>query len=276
VGKKLPVVAAIPNYNMGDNLHRLLPQVLAQDYDGVYVLDDASTDHSADVVRDFGSDITLVRSRHNRGAGANRNQIIDQVDDRTLIHFIDADMELQTIGIPATAREVFARYTDQGVGLIGGLVCRLDGSQEPHNYGAVFSAWGGLTSGLPLMIDRLRANPHLAQAAQRLMGPIMKDWPNILASPAPTPAYWLHEGNMLVDSGVLRSLGGYDPVLRCHETQDLAIRMEKRGIERQFDPAIKVLHLHIDVRGKNRNKWANKAVLQLIRKHGFLRWLCDR
>jgi GT2 family glycosyltransferase len=272
----MPVVAAIPNYNMGHNLDILLPQVLAQGYDGVYVLDDASTDHSADVVGRFGSDVTFVRSPRNRGAGANRNQIIDQVGDGTLIHFVDADMELQTDRIPETAREVFARYADRGVGLIGGLVCRHDGSQEPHNYGAVFSAWGGLTSGLPLLIDRLRTNPRLAAAAQRLAGPLMKDWPNVLATPTPTPAYWLHEGNMLVDSGVLRSLGGYDPVLRCHETQDLAIRMEKRGIGRQFDPEIKTIHLHIDVRGKNRNRWANTAVRQLIRKHGLMRWLCDR
>lgn len=276
MGTKTPVIAAIPNYNMGENLRTLLPQVLMQGYDEVYVLDDASTDHSADVVAQFGSDVTLIRSRHNLGAGANRNQIIDRVCDGTLIHFVDADMELLTAAIPTAARELFARYADRGVGLIGGLVCRHDGSQEPHNYGAVFSAWGGLTSGLPLAVDRLRGRPRLAEALQRLVGPIMKDWPNILAPPSPTSAYWLHEGNMLVDARVLRALGGYDPVLRCHETQDLAIRMENRGILRQFDPAIKVMHLHIDVRGNNRSAWANSAVLQLIRKHGVLRWLCDR
>lgn len=276
MGRKMPVVAAIPNYNMGDNLNRLLPQVLAQGYDDVYVLDDASTDDSAEVVRQFGGDVKFVRSPRNQGAGANRNQIIDCVDDDTLIHFVDADMELHTDRIPETAREVFARYAHRGVGLVGGLVCRHDGVQEPHNYGAVFSAWGGLTSGLPVMIDRLRDKPRIASAAQRFAAPLMKDWPNILATPAPAPAYWLHEGNMLVGSGVLRSLGGYDPALRCHETQDLAIRMEKRGIGRQFDPEIKVVHLHIDVRGKNRNRWANRAVRQLIRKHGLMRWLCDR
>jgi N-acetylglucosaminyl-diphospho-decaprenol L-rhamnosyltransferase len=90
---RLPVVAAIPNYNMGENLRRLLPQVLAQRYDAVFVLDDASTDDSADVVRGFGDDVRFVRSDTNRGAGANRNQIIDQVPDGVLIHFIDADME---------------------------------------------------------------------------------------------------------------------------------------------------------------------------------------
>ena len=33
-------------------------------------------------------------------------------------------------------------YADRGIGLIGGLVSRLDGGQEYYNYGAVFSLWG--------------------------------------------------------------------------------------------------------------------------------------
>ena len=142
MAKDLPVVVAIPNFNMGASLCRLLPQVIAQGYDRVFVLDDASTDHSVDVVSEFGDEVTLVRSPENRGPGANRNQIIDHVDDGVIIHFIDADMDLATDGIPAVAREVVAMYADRGIGLIGGLVSRLDGGQEYYNYGAVFSLWG--------------------------------------------------------------------------------------------------------------------------------------
>ena len=111
--KELPVVAAIPNYNMGENLRVLLPQVLAQRYDDVFVLDDASTDHSVDVVSEFGNEVKLVRSPENRGAGANRNQIIGHVGDGAIIHFIDADMELETAETPAVAREMVARYADR-------------------------------------------------------------------------------------------------------------------------------------------------------------------
>lgn len=276
MAKQLPVVAAIPNYNMGDNLRRLLPQVLAQRYDSVFVLDDASTDHSVDVVSGFGDEVKLVRSPENRGAGANRNQIIAHVGDGAIIHFIDADMELETAETPAVAREVVGRYAGRGVGMIGGLVSRVDGSQEYCNYGAVFSLWGNFTSNVPRIIDRLREKPRLARAIQRAAAPIMGGWPNVLEPPAPTPAYWVHEGNMLVYSSLFRSVGGYDPLLRSHEVQDLAIRLEKRGIKRQFDPSIKVVHHHIDVRGKNRNKWAHKATHYLIRKHGLYRFLTDR
>jgi GT2 family glycosyltransferase len=276
MAKQLPVVAAIPNYNMGDNLRVLLPQVLAQHYDDIFVLDDASTDHSVDVVNEFGGEVKLVRSGENRGAGANRNQIIDHVGDEAVIHFIDADMELQTSETAAIARDVVARYADQRVGLIGGLVSRADGSQEPDNYGAVCSLWGNLTSNLPLIIDHLRGKPRLAAAIQKLTAPIARDWPNVLEPPAAASAYWIHEGNMLVHSSLFKSIGGYDPVMRCHEIQDLVIRLEKMAVKRQFDPSIKVVHHHIDVRGKNRRKWANKSMLYLIRKHGLYRWLTDR
>ena len=275
VPNELPVVAAIPNYNMGENLRRLLPQVLAQQYDSVFVLDDASTDHSADVVREFRDEVKFVRSRENRGAGANRNQIIDQVADGALIHFIDADMDLETPETPTVARELAERYADRGVGLIGGLVTLADGRQEWCNHGAVFSLWGNNTGVLQLSIERLRERPRLAGAVRRVVAPAMGNWPNTLEPPAPAPAYWVHEGNMLVYSTIFRSIGGFDPALRCQEIQDLSIRLEQRGIKRQFDPSIRVVHHHIDVRGKNRQKWENHSTRYLIRKHGLYRFLTD-
>ncbi len=51
--KPVTVIAAIPNFNMGQSLQELLPQVLAQGYDAVYVLDDASRDDSVAIARGF-------------------------------------------------------------------------------------------------------------------------------------------------------------------------------------------------------------------------------
>jgi N-acetylglucosaminyl-diphospho-decaprenol L-rhamnosyltransferase len=61
--EKLPVIAAVPNYNMAETLRVLLPQLAAHDYDAMYVLDDASTDHSREVVAEFAGDVTFVESR---------------------------------------------------------------------------------------------------------------------------------------------------------------------------------------------------------------------
>jgi GT2 family glycosyltransferase len=272
---QVPVVAAIPNFNMAESLQRLIPQVLAQRYDGVYVLDDASTDHSVEVVKDFGGDVTLVRSPENRGAGANRNQIIDHVGGQAIIHFIDADMDLKTAETPLVARQLVDRYAERGVGVVGGLVTLADGGQEYCNYGAVFSLRGNLSSNVPRAIDQLKAKPRLARALRTATAATWSQWPDVLEPPAPGPAYWVHEGNMLVRAELFRSIGGYDSKLRHHEVQDLAIRLAKRRVKTQFDPSIHVVHQHIDVRGKSRNKWARDATRYLIRKHGLYRFLTD-
>ncbi len=275
MSRKLPVVAAIPNYNMGSHLHRLLPQLLDQGYDRIYVLDDGSTDKSVEVVELFDGDVTLVRSPENQGCTANRNQIIDHVGDDELIHFIDADMDLETADTASVAREVMARYADRGVGAVGGLVCRVDGSQEPYNYGPVFALRTHLTS-IPPLIDRVRNKQQIANAVRRVNVPAMNYWPNVLEPPAPSEAYWLHEGNMLIYSSVYRAIGGYDPLMRNHGAQDLAIRLENRGIKRHFDPSIKVVHHYIDVRGKKRRRQQQESVRYLMRKHGLTRYLTDR
>lgn len=274
MAEQLAVIAAIPNYNMGHHLRRLLPQVLRQGYDRVFVLDDGSTDDSVDIVNGFSGDVTLVRAPENRGCTANRNQIIDHVDDDSLIHFIDADMDLETPDIASVARDVAARYADRGVGAVGGLVSRVDGSQEPYNYGPVFSLRTHLTA-IPPFVDHVRKNPRLTKAIRRVALPGEKRWPNVLQAPVPTETYWLHEGNMLIYSNVFRAIGGYDPQCRAHGAQDLAIRLEKHGVKRQFDPSIEVVHHYIDVRGKSRKKQQLAAMRYLIRKHGLVRWLTD-
>jgi N-acetylglucosaminyl-diphospho-decaprenol L-rhamnosyltransferase len=274
MSRELPVVAAIPNYNMGEHLRRLIPQVLAQNYDAVFVLDDASTDDTVDVVREFGDEVKLVSSGENRGAGANRNQILDHVADDAIIHFVDADMDLATTEIPPVARTLVERYGPSAVGAIGGLVSRNDGTQEPYNYGPVFSLWGNtVAASLPAMFDRLRNRPRLAHAIHRAVGPLMRGCPYVLEPPIAEPAYWLHEGNLLIKADVFRAVGGYNPLLRSHEAQDLALRLEKIGVKRQFDPSISVIHHHIDVRGGNRSKWERAALLYLIREHGVYRFL---
>jgi GT2 family glycosyltransferase len=272
--KPLPVVAAIPNYNMGNHLRRLLPQLLGQGYDRIYVLDDGSFDESVDIVKEFDREVMLVRSHENRGCTANRNQIIDHVGDNELIHFIDADMDLETTETASVAREVVGRYADRGVGAVGGLVCRVDGSQEPYNYGPAFALKTHLTS-IPPLIDRVRKRPRIANAVRRVNVPAMKHWPNVLEPPRPAQAYWLHEGNMLIYSSVYKAIGGYDPLMRNHGAQDLAIRLENRGVKRHFDPSIKVVHHYIDVRGKKRRRQQHESVRYLMRKHGVGRYLAD-
>lgn len=260
------VVAAIPNYNMGSHLVELLPGVLAQGYDAVCVLDDGSTDNSVDIVRSFGSDVVLARGPVNRGAAANRNQILDHVKEHDIIHFVDADMDLVTPDAPRVAREVVARWG----GAVGGLVLRADGSREAFNYGPAHSLKSQLTYAFPVLVDRCRHRPGVATALQRLGGVTALGFPDVFAPPRPHRTYWLHEGNLLIHADVFRRVGGYDPLMRHHEALDLAVKLEQAGVRRDFDPAITTIHHSLDVRGAGRARQKRAARRYLARKHG--RW----
>lgn len=273
--KHLEVVAAIPNYNMADCLANLLPQVLRQGYDRVFVLDDASSDHSVDVVNQYRGAVTLLRSPQNRGAGANRNQIIGQVSDATTIHFIDADMDIATDESASVARELIAKYAAIGGGAIGGLVRRPDGLQEKYNYGPVFSLRTHLTSEVPPLLNQLRSRPVLGRPLANVGRSAVHRIPDVFGTPVPVQTYWVHEGNMLISAGDFRAVGGYDATLREHEAQDLAIALHKIGVNRYFDPRIEVIHHEVDVRGKFRGKRQAEAALRIVRKHGLRRYLMD-
>ncbi|HVV25976.1 MAG TPA: glycosyltransferase family 2 protein [Candidatus Saccharimonadales bacterium] len=129
--EKLSVVAAIPNYNMADSLNALLSQVLEQEYDDVYVLDDASSDHSQEVAESWGSAVHFIAGRENLGAGGNRNRIIGALGRQALIHFLDADMILETERTPEIAREIMR----PDAAFVGGLVKEHNGLQLIFNYG---------------------------------------------------------------------------------------------------------------------------------------------
>jgi N-acetylglucosaminyl-diphospho-decaprenol L-rhamnosyltransferase len=276
VSNETRVVAAIPNFNMAASLANLLPQVLKQGYDRVFVLDDGSTDDTVDVVRQFGDAVILVRSPRNLGAAANRNQILNHVRDDDLIHFIDADMDIAGVGNAAVARELAVRYAAMGVGVIGGLVRRLDGYQEPYNYGPVFSLRTNLGGGLPILIDRFRHQSRTARLLNSVAARSPRKWPRILDTPVAMETHWVHEGNMLVQARAFRSVHGYDGRMREHETQDFALKLRSLSIRTYFDPSIEVIHHHVDVRGKLRPKKQAEAAFYLLRKHGFRRYLTDR
>lgn len=271
---KIPVVAVIPNYNMGNHLNKLLPNTLNQGYDQVFVLDDNSSDYSYEIARTYAPEVTTIKGDKNVGAGYNRNRIINHVGS-VLLHFIDADVDILTENSAKIAQETYQKYPEP-VGAIGGLVSRLDGSQEPYNYGPAFQAKVNLTAWVPLIIDQFRQNPKLAEKMYKSLKFIMKDWPNVLDSPKPCQTFWVHESNMIIHSDVFRKLGGYNERLRAHEAQDLALRLEKHDLKRYFDPSIEVLHHQIDVRYNQRQKEQLKAMATIIKEHGVRQWLSGK
>lgn len=92
------VTIGIPVYNAEVYIRHALDSALLQTYDKIeyLVLDDGSTDRSADIVREYqkthsrGKDIHLISLPHNVGIGQARNRIVAEAQGKYLF-FMDAD-----------------------------------------------------------------------------------------------------------------------------------------------------------------------------------------
>ncbi len=89
------VSVIMPAYNSEDYIGEAITSVLEQSYSNLEILvtDDASTDHTAEVVRGLSRQdnrVHLFRNRRNRGAAASRNRSLEQALGRYLA-FLDAD-----------------------------------------------------------------------------------------------------------------------------------------------------------------------------------------
>ena len=271
MNSSLPVIAAIPNYNMGEQLNELLPSLLSSGYDEVYVLDDGSIDDSREITQSISSDIHFVSGKENKGAGANRNRVLSVLGHEATIHFLDADITLET---DRSAEVVAEAIPKEPFGFLGGLALTQDGIQSVWNYGPRQSLWSDAGAVVQNYLESmLTSNPEKASDLREKFSVLLRDWPNPLAEPVRRPVFWAIEQNLVVNSKTLSELGGFDESLREHEIQDLAIRMAHRGLKRYFDPSFVTTHKEVEVRNYNRRLEMLKAEYSIARKHGFKQWL---
>ena len=85
------VSVIIPTYNRGWIIKEAIESVLAQDYKKfeLIVVDDGSTDHTFEILKQYGEDIGLIR-QENRGVSAARNAGIHKASGH-FIAFLDSD-----------------------------------------------------------------------------------------------------------------------------------------------------------------------------------------
>lgn len=271
---KYPVVVAIPNYNMAIELKTLLPQLLGQGYADIFVLDDASTDNSLEVVKGFKGKVKFVAGDKNKGAGANRNRIIDVLEYDAFIHFLDADVELETNKAADIVRDIMP---DGPVGCVGGLAKTKAGLQNVWNYGPRPGLRNEIGAFLQSRIELLlTANPDRARRLEKRYHNLLADWPNPLATPRRREVYWNIEQNFVIRSDTFAQLGGFDESLRETEILELAIRMHQMGLKSYFDPRLATRHMEAKVRNYNRMRRKRIEGFKIARKHGSINWILSR
>ncbi len=248
------IVAAIPNYNMGEHAAALGKLLLCQDYDHVYVLDDCSTDDSlAQLQKVQDKRFTVVEGEINVGAGAVRNRILDY-EHHGYVHFLDADVVPLSKAMPEAVVAAFGRHPDAGV--LGFRVKNPDGSQYQHNYGPLITNPSFLAS-VPYS-KASRRWPSVFRPRKR------EPW-NIIPEEDAVQEHIVEavvECNMAVRLEDFEMAGGFAEDLRFHEIHHLALNLRKFKKTIWYVPENSVVKYdHKDVRPARR-----KEELQAMKK----------
>lgn len=262
---KLPIVAAIPNYNMAPLLDRLLGQLSTMNYDMICVLDDASTDTSRLVSKKYPK-VIFVSSPTNQGSSAARNQIINELTQPCIIHFLDADVIVQSDPTAGIRRHTF---TDQ-TGFVGGLVLTESGTQDVWNYGPRLGFIPTLITGLYSLATNLQGT----KIGQNILK-LFKNRPIAGQGKNNIHPYWVIESNFFIYSETFKQFGGFDPRLREHDIQPLAYKLSEAGHVNDFSKEVCVIRSDtLQVRQYNRLFELVKAEGYIVNKYiGVWRWL---
>ena len=226
------VTAIIVNYNAGDELRHAL-QSIAGDrgpspWDAV-VVDNASTDASADIALEFQPHVTLVRNSQNVGFGRAVNQALALVrTPRVLV--MNPDCRLEPGAIAHLSREL-QRHPDCAIA--GPRILDPDGTEQ------------GSARGDPNILTGLFGR---SAALQRLLPGFGIATRNVVPSSAvppggSLPVDWVSGACMLARTDALRSVDGFDERYFLYwEDADLCRRLRTAGHHVRYVPSASAVH----------------------------------
>jgi len=226
----------IVSYNISDLIGTCLTSVhAAHDIDKeVFVVDNASTDESADFVRKNFPSVSLVANTENRGFAAANNQILPQCKGR-YVFFLNPDTEV----VSGAFKEALS-YMDATpqVGLAGTKLINSDGTlHESVSY-------------------RYPGENYARRELAILKGSIA----------------CVQGSSMIARSDVIKTLGGFDEDFFLYgEDQDLCLRIRKSGFEIGYIESAVVVHLggQSERQTSLPELWRKKTAAELLfyRKH---------
>lgn len=244
------VFLAIPNYNMGIQLARLLDSVIGCGYDHIYVLDDCSTDNSRQVAERYKEHgTTFVSTDSNVGAAATRNRILE-FQQEGIVHFLDADMELiDSDNTPSTIKAMFERHKDAAAA--GFRVRNPDGTQFEWNFGPRRNIMDWFTYHSWEWHKKVK-NRGLRKLLATMFKKQWGGWWTYMHTQDAEREHQVGavvECNMAVRLEDFARVGGFDSHLRYHEIHDLAFKFKAIGKSIWYAPEVTAIkHNEIEVR----------------------------
>ena len=259
-GALAPVAVAVISFNTRDLLEGCLHSLAADARKGraeVWVVDNASVDGSAAMVRESFPWVRLVANPDNRGFGAAVNQVALRTDT-PWIAAANADIEL-TPG--ALERLLHAGMRPPGAAALAPRLLLADGSVQHsiHSFPTVRLALAfnlGIHRFVPGLGDRLG---------------LLGYWD----SNRPRRVDWAIGAFLLVRRSAWTQVGGFDPAQWMYaEDLDLGWRLDRAGWTTRFEPAAAVHHRASAATaaawGEQRHeRWLTSTYAWLLRRRGW-------
>lgn len=250
----------IPSWNAGDVLGRCLDSLARQEVRGGFetiVVDNGSTDDTQELLRSYGDRVRVIQNDDNAGYSAANNQGAELARGEILL-LLNSDTELLA---PDTLEHVFQAAEQPGVGVAGPLLVNPDGTVQP--------SCAAHPTVLRSLIVGAGLHRLLPQRALRRLAP--EFW----AHDRPTDTGWLLGAALAVPADVFREVGGLWPT-EYAEDEDLAYRVQRRGLRVRFDDSARIMHVGNHTLAKSRTDAQRaakvaEAELAFLRTH-YPRW----
>jgi GT2 family glycosyltransferase len=246
----------IAAWNAADVLGPCLDSLERQAVDGGFetiVVDNASTDHTSQVLAARGERVRALVNERNAGFSQANNQGASEARGEVLV-FLNSDTELLA---PDVLEGLAKVASEPDVGLAGPMLVNPDGSLQPScaPFPTVPRALLTATGATHLLPPRLRARfaPHR--------------W----AHDRPIDTDWLMGAVLAMRADVFEELGGFWPATEMYaEEKDLAHRVAQHGLRVRFVPSARVMHVG---NHSNAKRWsdAERAAVVAAADLTFLR-----
>jgi N-acetylglucosaminyl-diphospho-decaprenol L-rhamnosyltransferase len=214
----------VVNWNTCKLLNACLQSVESDRHDlavDVFVVDNGSSDGSADLVRERFPAVLLIANTSNRGYAAANNQAVERAPGRYLL-LLNSDAELE----PAALRTLVAYADDHPeAGVIGPKLLNPDGSLQPS--GGRFPTPASTVASL-LGLNRLTGRPRYGTR---------RDYE------VPAEVDEVSGAAMLIRRSVIDQIGGLDEGFAWgYEDIDFCLRARQAGWRVHYVPAARVVH----------------------------------
>lgn len=244
---QLPVTIVIPNFNGAELLRKNLPSVLVamKVYQGpakLIVVDDGSSDHSLDVLKQEFPQVEVVIHPQNKGFAEAIHSGVNAANTE-LLFLLNSDVE-----VSADIFEPLVAYFDEpDTFSVNPLIYDEQGVVKRHSWNLRKFKAGTLKL----------INWRLDNALQRR------------ADGEKLATAYAHGGSFMVRKSMFLALGGFHPIFKpfYSEDYDLGLRAWRRGWGSYFEPGVHIVH---QSKGSIRSNVKFKYVKSIRRRNRYI------